>query len=242
MKKLIGFMFLFSVATAHGDPKATHGMVLFGDKTTYMSHLPMFHAPHDYQLVAQISVGEITRGALFDYEQLKSAGHSLFTLVPKPMDLTQVISGQITQFQALLYDGHFEKEGTSLGTVQVTVQKILVSKKLEPASAEKGKFLVFGKADEYYAVHLIDGKPNYDGIFNVSIPYSLQVTHCRTRVCSDVTKIPVSEDQLPMVLGGMGLGSDGLKIPKVDETLGTLGDFMSDVKKVIYVEEGELSH
>ncbi|MGE3974950.1 MAG: hypothetical protein AB7F59_10530 [Bdellovibrionales bacterium] len=41
--------------TAQADPPSTHGMVVFGKNATYVSHLPMFHAPHDYQLVMKVS-------------------------------------------------------------------------------------------------------------------------------------------------------------------------------------------
>ena len=33
-----------------------HGMVLIGDKRAYLYHLPMFHSPHDYQAVFEVSL------------------------------------------------------------------------------------------------------------------------------------------------------------------------------------------
>lgn len=45
-----------AVAAPQGVTHGTHGMALFGGKDAlYTSHLPMFHAPHDYQLVLQVS-------------------------------------------------------------------------------------------------------------------------------------------------------------------------------------------
>jgi len=36
-----------------------HGMALFGGKAgLYASHLPMFHAPHDYQVLLQIHIAD----------------------------------------------------------------------------------------------------------------------------------------------------------------------------------------
>ncbi len=34
-----------------------HGMVLVGQRRAYLSHLPMFHSPHDYQAVFEVSLG-----------------------------------------------------------------------------------------------------------------------------------------------------------------------------------------
>jgi hypothetical protein len=38
----------------HPDPNATfgtHGMLLFGEETLYLSHLPMFMSPHNFQVI-----------------------------------------------------------------------------------------------------------------------------------------------------------------------------------------------
>ncbi|WP_373990514.1 hypothetical protein [Duganella sp. BuS-21] len=44
----------------HGE----HGMVLFGGKKgLYASHLPMFHAPHDYQVILQLHVADAATDA-----------------------------------------------------------------------------------------------------------------------------------------------------------------------------------
>ena len=33
-----------------------HGMVLVGEKRAYLYHLPMFHSPHDYQAIFEVSL------------------------------------------------------------------------------------------------------------------------------------------------------------------------------------------
>src|SRR5215212_3920941 len=40
----------------HGQERpAFHGMVLFGEQTAYLSHLPMFMSPHDYQAIFEVT-------------------------------------------------------------------------------------------------------------------------------------------------------------------------------------------
>ncbi len=33
---------------------ATHGMLVFGEQPIYVSHLPMFHPPHNFQVLAEV--------------------------------------------------------------------------------------------------------------------------------------------------------------------------------------------
>lgn len=42
---------------AHESP-AFHGMVLFGEQTAYLSHLPMFMSPHFYQAIFEVTLSK----------------------------------------------------------------------------------------------------------------------------------------------------------------------------------------
>jgi hypothetical protein len=35
------------------DEPATHGMAVIGQKSVFLSHLPMFGSPHDYQVIVE---------------------------------------------------------------------------------------------------------------------------------------------------------------------------------------------
>lgn len=160
---------LLLAANANADMPSTHGMLIFGDKATYASHLPMFHSPHDYQVVMKISMADFTRvPAMQAFENAKAAGESMFTIQPEVMDLTKVMSGEIKSFKASLYKGHFERGGELLGGVKVTVEKFIVKTKLNPAAPEQNQFLEFGEADDQkYSVHIINGKPSFDQVKKV---------------------------------------------------------------------------
>src|SRR5258708_2218861 len=85
---------LLAGTLAQSDPPATHGMLLFGNQVTYASHLPMFHAPHDYQVIMKLSLESLPHSqTLVSYEKLKANGVTFFTLEPQKVDLTQVING-----------------------------------------------------------------------------------------------------------------------------------------------------
>lgn len=164
MKKFILGMLLMSGLAAQADTPTVHGMLVFGDKVTYASHLPMFHHPHDYQLVMKVSFAapNSNSNVLTVYERTKAQGKTLFTIEPQVMDLTKVMDGTTKSFSAKLYDGHFERGGTVLGTVTVNVEQFLVNKQLNPAEPEKNQYLLFGEQAEFFVVHLINGKPSFD--------------------------------------------------------------------------------
>lgn len=235
--KLFGSLFLLGAllsGQASADQLAVHGMVLFGKNATYASHLPMFHNPHNYQVILKVQFHHPK------YEQLKAQGESLFTLAPQPLDLTKIINGQITQFKAHLFQGHFEQGGTDLGLVMVGIEKVVFSSPLNPTTPEGAQYLVFGQAGEYFAAHVINGKPSFDTILSVSQPYALNEVFCRTRACSGVQQIPTPDSSLPVTLA-FGPSANGAKAEGGNQ-LGQFGGTLSDVKQVLYFEEGDLSH
>jgi|SRR5215213_1783431 len=54
----------------HGQERpAFHGMVLFGEQTAYLSHLPMFMSPHDYQAIFEVTLSKEGTDPLAAYMQ-----------------------------------------------------------------------------------------------------------------------------------------------------------------------------
>lgn len=223
---------------AKADVPAEHGMLLFGQETTYASHLPMFHHPHNYQLVMELELVDVPRAqTLEEYEFLKDKGETFFTLVPEKMDLAQLISGKKVVFQALIYHEHFERGGKNLGPVNVKVNLILYSKKLDASQSQEpsNEYFVFGKNGEYFAAHVVKSKPSFDSILSISQPYEFSFPHCRTRVCTDPIPTIIGDDKLPLIL------TDTLPLPVEGSSLGHFFQIV-DVKKIIYLEEAELQH
>lgn len=225
---------------SRADQPSVHGMLLFGNQATYASHLPMFHSPHDYQLLLKLTLKDQSGAkTLASYEEAKKNATEYFTLVPEVMDLTKVMSGAKTSFSASIFKGHFERGGQKLGAVQVEVEKIIFSSTLNgQAVPTDNKYFVFGGNGEYFAAHLIQGKPNYDAIVTVSQPYKLNHSICKKRFCPEPDSTTVADSQLPLILSAEA----HQKVPAVGESLGEFSGVLADLIKVIYVEEGELSH
>lgn len=230
---ILAFLISFaSVFSAQADVPSVHGMLMFGDKKLYASHLPMFHAPHDYQLILEISVNSSVPNSAAQY-----------TLEPQIMDLSKVISGEITSFQAHLYEGHFEKGGINLGSIQVNVEKIIYSKKLDAnEKSSRAKYILFGGEGEYFAAHVIQGQPSFDQIVEISQPNKGRSSFCRTRTCEpEPIQVPLLDSNLPLQLN-TGLTMDQALQLQSESFLGAFYDVNTTVKKVIYSEASELSH
>lgn len=244
MKALIlSLMTLIATASApaRADMPSTHGMLVFGDKQLYASHLPMFHAPHDYQVLLKLKFEPSTLTERH-YIGAKQSGKTLFTIEPERFDLTTVIDGKRTSFKAKLYDGHFERGGKNLGSATFIVEKVIFSSKLDPAADPNltPGYFVFGQGGEYFAAHLIQGKPSFDAIVSVTQPVEFKEAHCQRRFCPDPVVKPVPDSKLPLTLPTIIV--DTQKLPVDGDALGDVFGASSSVLKVIYVEESDLAH
>jgi hypothetical protein len=233
---VIGILLGLAGSISRADHPAVHGILLFGNHVTYASHLPMFHSPHDYQVLLKLSLAEVSGGhTVAAYDSAKATSAEYFTLVPERMDLTQVISGAKKSFKAAIFQGHFERGGKNLGLVQVSVEKIVYATHLDANAASSNNYFVFGESGEYFAAHIIQGKPNFDAIAQVGQPSNIDLPVCHRRFCPDPQSVPVADEKLPLTLPAQQPSL------QVGDFLGGLGGASTPVQKVIYLEQGELS-
>jgi hypothetical protein len=143
-----------------------HGMVLFGaGPRLYASHIPMFHRPHDQQLVISVSLSHPELAAARDFSD------GTYTLEPERFDLDALIDGRLKHFKATLYRGNFEGSGTILHRdVTVRVEAVERVRPLDTAAepSEVSYWLV-GEGTEVYLVHTISRAPDFDHVVKVSL-------------------------------------------------------------------------
>jgi len=232
-------------AAAKADVPSIHGMLLFGDKITYASHLPMFHAPHDYQVILKLTLEDHpTHSRTVQlYEQAKADGETFFTLVPEKMDLSKIVSGEKKQFIAQIFIGHFERGGQKIdgsGAI-VNVESVILGEKLNAAApqVDQKSYWVFGEQGEYYAAHLIQSKPSFDQILKVTQPTTVVIPRgrCTRAGCPEPILVPVADKDLPVNL------QSKTSEPLVNEQLiGTEFGMSTTVVNQLYLEIDELSH
>ena len=63
-------------------------MLLFGEETLYLSHLPMFTSPHNFQVLLQVRFDEAAREVLGSDHQ--GDGVEMYTFVSLPFPITDL--------------------------------------------------------------------------------------------------------------------------------------------------------
>ncbi|SHN42864.1 hypothetical protein SAMN05192549_11568 [Duganella sacchari] len=169
MKTFAALMLLAGSAAAADVTYGEHGMALFGGKEgLYASHLPMFHAPHDYQVVLQVHVADPATDAAL--RQRLDGKTALWTIAPEKFELSRLAPQAATplrQFKADLVLGHFEQGGkTQYAASTIVVDKVLFFHKLSPEqrASVSSTYMQIGDGQQRYLVKQIDSRPDYDHI------------------------------------------------------------------------------
>lgn len=173
LRTLFLALLLMTSSLAHAAPRTwgVHGMVLFGGKQgLYASHLPMFHAPHDYQVVLQVHLADPALDARL--RQQLDGKTALWTLEPERFELARLLPAAplpLRQFHATVVRGHFEKEGKAepgYGGVAIIVERVLLMRQLSPAPAvsASARYLQVGDGTQRFLVKRIDSRPDFEHI------------------------------------------------------------------------------
>ena len=155
------------------DKPAVHGMVIFGNEKIYAYHLPMFHAPHNFQVVFELKLDAQTL-ATFKRDQQLNTEHATYTLEPEKFVLPEMIKNP-RPFKANIYRGHFERGGAEIiSDVTVDISDILYFSPLnsETEHGETLQYIIIGNAKEQYAMHVLTNKPDFDQLIQISLDLS----------------------------------------------------------------------
>ena len=158
----------------HPDTTGRHGMLLFGDEELYLSHLPMFHPPHDFQVLLRVRFDGASSDALL--ADRPAGGLDLYTFDPLEFPLAELDpqGGPLrTSIEGTIYRGHFERGGQPIvsGAVaevlQVAYFQQLVDR--EPTEDAALSYLCFGRADRLHLAHEITARPSFDHVLTARI-------------------------------------------------------------------------
>jgi hypothetical protein len=150
------------------DKPSTHGMLIFGKEKIYASHLPLFQAPHNYQIILELELSTSDKKKLVSDQQAHPE-FTTYTIEPEKFILPEMVKNP-RPFTVNLYRGHFERGGTKLLTnIRVTISKIVFFKKLkaDEAKAITTDYILFGNTKEQFIAHHITNKPDFEQIIQV---------------------------------------------------------------------------
>lgn len=171
------------------DSPTTHNMMVVGQKTIYLSHLPMFEklnsektefaTPHRFQVLMEASFTAPSANPQQAYftDRKNNPRTRMYTLSPEPFALSNLFlptpqTATVRTFMADVFRGHLERGGRKiLPNVKVTVQRVIHAhqfgvKDIKPAKLE---YVLFGKGDELFLSHFISVPPDFDQILPVTL-------------------------------------------------------------------------
>ena len=163
-----------------GKPPPTwglHGMLLFGGADgLFGSHLPMFHAPHDYHVVIALQLASPAIDAAMR-ARLASAP-ALWTLFPEKFELARLAPGAanpLLTFKADIVEGHFERGGRTIYPgVVVRVIRTECFVQLDPHArpAATAHYLPVGQGRTWFLVKEVDARPDFDHVVMLSAAHA----------------------------------------------------------------------
>jgi hypothetical protein len=179
------------------DDPATHNMLLVGEKTAYLSHLPMFvglnddktdfRTPHRYQVILEAAFSEGNRNLTDVYiaDRKQNPAVKMYTFNPADFvlpDLDPTGSSPLRRFRGnALVRGHLERGGTAFigdfenppdgGVFDVNVVNVVHFHKFVPGAAKPTQlqYILFGKGPETFLAHFITAPPDFDQIMSVRL-------------------------------------------------------------------------
>jgi hypothetical protein len=163
------------------DDPATHNMLIVGEETVYLSHLPMFQEegkppmPHRYQAILQVNFSK-QEGYVKDRRDNRTT--KIYTLNPE-LFVPRLVSldpqhERLSSFKAnTIFRGHLERGDRVpiLQGVEVTVNRVVHLREFD-RNAKKSpqlEYLLFGKGQELFLAHLITAPPDFDQILAVKV-------------------------------------------------------------------------
>jgi hypothetical protein len=166
----------------HPEPPAGHGMAVVGGKHVFLSHLPMFMRPHDFQVILHASFG--AADAAYRADRKENAATRLYTFAPERFVLLDLFPGENgeapkrTSFGGTLVRNHFEQPPAHPETpvevasdVEVEVLDVVHQHRFDPEAPplEHLTYLLFGKGAERFLAHLVTRPPDFDQLLSVDV-------------------------------------------------------------------------
>lgn len=159
------------------DTPNYHGMFMLGEKTLFLSHMPMFTKEcHMYQMIIEASLPEDVMSAyVSDRKANPSLVYNLINSEGSPFTLPSVAIGEVTEYPVDIYQDYSnEGEGGPVGqpinkNVTLKVERVVVYRHFDfnfnyPSNLT---YILFGKGDEAHLSHYISKDPDFQQLLSL---------------------------------------------------------------------------
>ena len=165
------------------DTTGVHGMLLFGSDVLYLSHLPMFMSPHNFQVLLEAGFDDAVLEVLRADRAAGGEAGGIHTFEPEVFPIVELDpSGDgpaRTAIEGTVYHGHFERGGTPIAErVTAEVRSVVHFAEFDIQAQRPTDltltYLCFGRAGRLHLVHRITASPDFDHVIEARlVPGSL---------------------------------------------------------------------
>ena len=164
----------------HEHEEPPHNMMVVGEKSIFLSHLPMFMSPHNFQVIleATFTSGGKNIQEIYTRDRQSHRETKMYTLMPeesfKLPSLFTPIPPSRSSFKGTILRGHLERGGEKiegLTNIDVNVKRVVYAQKLgrDLVKPDELSYILFGNGQELFLAHVIARPPDFDQILSVKI-------------------------------------------------------------------------
>jgi len=150
-------------------------MLLVGEAPVYLSHLPMFMAPHNFQVILEATLDAEASRRLGD-SRAHSGHDNLYTVKPEEFSIVDLLPADpakpaLAAFKADIVKGHFEKGGDVIAAgARVSVDDVIHFEELGRADkAADLEYILFGTEQQFFLTHRVTRPPDFDQVLSVNV-------------------------------------------------------------------------
>jgi hypothetical protein len=155
-------------------------MMLVGQERAYLSHLPMFHAEHRFQVILETTFekgGEILDAKYID-DRNNNRETRMYTVEPRDLfvlsRLFALPNASRETFTGTVFRGHLERGGEAIEDLQeigVRIVRVIYARELLPDNKKPDElgYILFGNSKELFLAHQITQAPDFDQIVGVTL-------------------------------------------------------------------------
>ncbi|MBC7467591.1 MAG: hypothetical protein H7256_16490 [Bdellovibrio sp.] len=155
---------------SEGGRVSVHGMVIFGSGPYFIEHIPMLHAPHDFQIVASVEILDKTGKLL-----TPDFSNQGFTFEPSAnFSLDDFMAGKITHIEGSIHEGSFEQGGKIIPgfeSIVIAVTKMNLVRQLPSEGAQT--FFEVSDLKYTYQTNIITPKNSVQNLENKTLHKNL---------------------------------------------------------------------
>ena len=173
-------------ADAEGPAIGLHGMLIVGEETIYVSHLPMWMQPHNFQVILEVTFAGPDQPQARYVADRKTTGTRLYTLNPRQQwDIRELAPAgpqrlpSRLSFRATIWRNHFEFHPVThpgqrfkiAQDAEVHVENVVLFQELhrQGPGLQDLEYWLFGKGQELFLAHVISQPPDFDQMLSVQV-------------------------------------------------------------------------